>query len=104
MKIRVFVPSELDPADGSTFSGTDHIFPILPSIGHVLRFTDERAGEFTVAKVGFMQDGLAFVAAVWLDGAKTNSPINSGPIDEGDDQDRYRDLNYDVPPETMEGY
>lgn len=102
MKVRVFAPCDFDPADKATVGGTDHIFPMLPSVGHVLRFTDQRTGEFTVAKVGFVQEGLAFVAAVWLDGADTRSPINSDPIDEAAGQ--HRDLNYDIPPETMEGY
>jgi len=104
MKVRVFVPRELDPVKGTTFTGTDHIFPILPSVGHVLRFTDEAAGEFTVAKVGFMQDDRAFVAAVWLDGPVTKASIASDHIDDGDEQNRTGDLNEDVPPESMEGY
>lgn len=100
MKVRVFAPCDFGPADGSAFSGTDHVFAVLPSVGHVLQFTDERAGDFTVAKVGFVQEGAAFVAAIWLDGAKTRPPS----IAEPSEKDRYRDLNYDVPPESMEGY
>lgn len=104
MKVRVFAPRDFDPADGSAFSGTDHVFPMLPSVGHVLRYTDERAGEFTVAKVGFVQECPAFVAAIWLDGPKTKPPSIAEQIDEPGEGDRYRDLNYDVLPESMEGY
>jgi len=104
MKVRVFVPREFGPANGSSFRGTDFNFPMLPSVGHVLHLTDEHAGEFTVVKVGFIQEGPSFVAAVWLQGAETKSRIKSDLADERDDQDRYRDLNYDVPPESMEGY
>lgn len=104
MMVRVFVPCTPDPAGGPAFRGSDHIFPVLPSIGHVLRFTDERKGDdFTVAKVGFVQHGDAFMAAVWADGAETEP---TAPVDQADDRDRhqYRDLNYDVPPESMTGY
>jgi hypothetical protein len=104
MIVRVFVPCTFDAEEGASLNGSDHVFPMMPSVGHVLRFTNERAGEFTVAKVGFVQDGHAFVAAVWLEGRATESPIGSDRIDEGDDPDGYRDLNRDVPPETMEGY
>lgn len=100
MKVRVFAPRDFDPADASAFSGTDHVFPALPSVGHVLHFMHERAGEFTVAKVGFIQEGPIFVAAIWLDGPQTRQPS----IAEPGGQDRYRDLNYDIPPESMEGY
>jgi hypothetical protein len=100
MIVRVFVPSAFDAAKGPIFSCTDHNFPVLPSIGHVLRFKDEREGHFTVAQVGFIQDGGAFLAAVWLQGPFTKP----SPIDGNDHQDRYRDLNYDVPPESMTAY
>ena len=104
MKVRVFVPRECGPADGFTFDGTDYNFPMLPSVGHVLHFTNERAGEFTVVKVGFMQEGPSFVAAVWVEGAKTKATSHSDPNGERGDVDRYRDLNSDVPPGSMEGY
>jgi hypothetical protein len=51
-----------------------------------------------------MQEGPGFVAAVWLEGPETTLSITSDQMDEADDRDRYRDLNYDVPPEIMEGY
>lgn len=104
MMVRVFMPRETDPTDGATFSGTDYRFPGLPSIGQLLRLTDTRAGDFTVSKVGFVQDGDAFVAAIWLEGAAPKPVPRSDPTDENDDQYRYRDLNYDVPPESMTGY
>lgn len=104
MIVRVFMPRAVDPADGSTFRGTDHNFPVLPSIGQVLRFTDERAGDFTVAKIGFVQDGDAFLAAAWLEATDTRPAIKSDPMNEADKLDRYRDLNYDVPPDSMTGY
>ena len=105
MIVRVFVPCTFDPAEGLAFSQSDHNFPVLPSIGQVLRFTDEREGDdFTVAKVGFVQVGDAFIAAVWVEGVETK-PVER--IDEADDQEeryQYRDLNYDVAPESMTGY
>ena len=104
MIVRVFVPRPHEPAEGANFSGSDHNFPVLPSIGQVLRFTDERGGDdFTVSKVGFVQNGDAFIAAVWTDGPEIEA---TDPIEEviHGDRHEYRDLNYDVPPETMEGY
>jgi len=68
MMVRVFVPREHDPADGSDCDGTDHEFPTLPQIGQAIRFTDFRNGDFTVSKVGFIQDGEGFVPAVWTEG------------------------------------
>jgi len=104
MIVRVFVPRSHDPNDGSVFSGGDHNFPVLPDVGHVLRFADERKGDdFTVSKVGFVQQGEAFIAAVWLEGPDAEPPKpeeKSVP----QDRDEYRDLNYDVPPESMTGY
>lgn len=103
MKVRVFVPRATDPADGSTFSGTDYNFPVLPSIGHVLRFTDDD-GDFTVASVGFVQDDEAFLAAVWLE---AGAGQYMDPNEEGEPGDRYRDLdvlNSDMPPDSMPDY
>lgn len=104
MIVRVFVPRSHDAQDGTVFSGSDHNFPVIPNIGHVLRFTDERNDEeFTVAKAGFVQRGDAFIAAVWLEGPGTEL---AEPERKRGSQDReeYRDLNYDVPPESMTGY
>jgi hypothetical protein len=104
MKVRVFVPRALDPADGPTVSGTDHNFPMMPNVGHIVHFTDERASEFMVARVGFTQDGEAFLAAVWLEQAASIPVLYSDPIAEKAETEPYRDLNYDVPPESMTGY
>ncbi|RYG88811.1 MAG: hypothetical protein EON59_03205 [Alphaproteobacteria bacterium] len=67
MLVRVFVPKPLDPADGSDLDGTEHEFPALPCVGDLIRFTDHRAGEdFTVDRVGYIQDGDGFVACSWV--------------------------------------
>lgn len=104
MIVRVFVPRSHDSGRGSVFSGSDHKFPVLPQVGHTLRFTDERKGDgFAVSKVGFVQDGEAFIAAVWLEGPDTEPPQpEEKPVPEN--RDEYRDLNYDVPLESMTGY
>lgn len=104
MKVRVFIPRPPDATDGPTFSGTDHNFPVLPSVGHALRFNDGRAGDFTVVGVGFVQDGAAFLAAVWLEANAKNPTYHWEPPDAGEPPDRFRDLNYDVPPDSMTGY
>lgn len=104
MKVRVFIPRIQDSSEGPTFSGTDHNFPVLPSIGHVLRFNDGRAGDFTVVEVGFVQDDTAFLAAVWLEANAQNPTYHSDPPYTVETSDRFRDLNYDVPPESMTGY
>ncbi|MBV1692375.1 hypothetical protein KRR38_33185 [Novosphingobium sp. G106] len=104
MIVRVFVPRSLDSSDGSLFSGSDHNFPVLPKVGDVLCFTDgSQGGDYTVSKAGFIRDGEAFIAAVWLEGPATEP---AEPAQKTVDRDRgeYRDLNYDVPPESMTGY
>lgn len=106
MMVRVFVPGAINQTDQPSFSGTDHHFPVMPSVGHVLRFTGERDDEFIVARVGFVQDGEAFLAAAWLEISGAKQAHYSDPIDavSNPDNHRYRDLNYDVSPDTMTGY
>jgi hypothetical protein len=104
MKVRVFVPRAPDPDDGSTFAGTDHSFPLLPSTGHLMRLTGDRQGDFIVANVGFVQDGDYFLAAVWLEHADSK-PVNAGePVGDRPRSREYRDINFDVPPDSMMGY
>lgn len=78
MIVRVFVPKDLDLADGSTFDGTDHEFPVLPHVGHSIRFTDERQDHFKVERVGFIQEGYVFVPAVWCKGDPIQRMLNAG--------------------------
>jgi hypothetical protein len=105
MKVRVFTKSEFDPIDRAAFKrGTDHSFPMLPSVGHSMFFTDERKGEFVIVKVGFVQDGPAFVPAVWLEGPETKSANKSEEIENGGGRESVGDLNSDIPPASMEGY
>ncbi|MBC2665646.1 hypothetical protein H7F51_08925 [Novosphingobium flavum] len=106
MKVRVFVPGVAEAADGPCYGGTDHQFPALPSLGQTLRFTDERKGDFTVIDVGFVQEGDAFVAAVWLeaDAARRASYAEPVVVIEAADRHSERDLNHDVPPDSMPTY
>lgn len=101
MKVRVFVPRLNGSTENPVFSGTDHVFPGLPSIGQALRFTDHRQGDFTVVNVGYVQVGDAFLSAVWL--ASSDSPVVYFE-EKGAQRMEYRDLNYDVPPATMTTY
>ena len=102
MKVRVFVPSLGSRGEDPVFCGSDHTFPGLPSLGQALRFTDHQRGDFTVVNVGYVQDGDAFIPAVWLACSETQmgyaEPEGTSQIPE------YRDLNYDVPPATMTTY
>ena len=67
MKVRVFVPKKLDPADGSDMDGCDYEFEVLPAAGQTIRFSDTDKPDFRVDRVGFIQDDEAFVACVWLE-------------------------------------
>ncbi|MBV1687747.1 hypothetical protein KRR38_08680 [Novosphingobium sp. G106] len=104
MIVRLFVPQSREPNEGPVFSASDHNFPVLPQVGHALRFTDERKDkDFSVSRVGFVQDADAFIAAVWLEGPDTQPP-KSGEKPVPQARNEYRDLNHDVPPESMTGY
>jgi len=102
MKVRVFVPSLTTRADDAVYCGTDHTFPGLPSIGQALRFTDHRQGDFTVASVGYVQDGDAFLPAVWLASCDIQMAHSQqcGTPQVSD----HPDLNHDVPPASMTAY
>lgn len=62
MKIRVFVPGDESEAN---YSGQDHHFPSLPKLGDTIRFAAPQPGDFIVTRVGFIQEGEAFIGAVW---------------------------------------
>jgi len=102
MKVRVFVPSIENASPEQAFHGADYTFPAIPAVGQTLRFTDERAADFTVASIGYVQDADAFIPAVWL------SPDvgQSGYSDQtaAANGAEYLDLNHDVPPESMTSY
>lgn len=66
MIVRVFIPKKLDPSDGSDFDGHDYNFEVLPAVGNTLRLADPSSPDFEVERVGFIQDGEAFVASVWM--------------------------------------
>lgn len=102
MKVRMFVPSPGTGADEPVFSGTDHTFPSLPSIGQAVRFTDHRQGDFTVVNVGYVQDADAFLPAVWL--ASNDIQIMYSEQAVPPRAEEYRDLNHDVPPASMTTY
>lgn len=108
MKVRVFVPRApahpADPAGRPGFSGTDHYFPLLPHVGHILRFDDEGGGEYSVARVGFVQAEDGFIGAIWLESLAGTPVYHADPVAEGEPQGEYRDLNHDVPPDTMTTY
>lgn len=104
MKVRVFIPCAADPVGTATFSAADFNFPVLPEIGHVLRFSNGKTEEFTVAEVGFVQEDAAFLAAVWLESSDRDAAYRAAQPEPGEPRDEYRDLNADVPPETMTGY
>lgn len=67
MRVRVFVPKPLDIADGSDHAGTDHEFPQLPEVGHLIRFTDVRSEDYRVRKGGFIQDSGSFLPCIWVE-------------------------------------
>jgi len=102
MKVWVFVPSVNGSADDPVYCGSGHTFPGLPSVGQALRFTDHRQGDFTIANVGYVQDGDAFIPAVWLARGDTQMVYSeeAGALQAPE----FRDLNYDVPPATMTAY
>jgi hypothetical protein len=102
MKVRVFVPTRPSPAHETIFGGSDHIFPTIPAVGEALRFTDHRQSDFTVMRVGYVQQGDVFLPAIWLafDGMQLEycEQTNASQTAE------YLDLNHDVPPESMSAY
>lgn len=102
MKVRVFVPSLTARTDDPVYCGTDHTFPALPSVGQALRFTDHRQGDFTVVNVGYVQDGDAFIPAVWL--ASCDRQVVYSEQRGALEVPEYRDLNHDVPPASMTTY
>jgi|GEM_PF-4804159 len=102
MKVRVFVRAASAPVDAPVYSGTDHTFPGLPSVGQSVRFTDHRAGDFTVTSVGYVQDGDGFVPALWLMPSDTR-PVYYERVDATAPAE-YLDLNHDVPPDSMTTY
>lgn len=104
MKVRVFVPCAPDPVGRPVFSGSDHMFPMLPSVGHVLHFREGRGGDFTVVRAGFVQDDEVFVAAIWLEANGSSSAYNSRVAYDAEPQEGHRDLNHDVPPASMTTY
>lgn len=63
MKVRVFRKEE---PDNSEYLGTDFDFEVMPSKDTFLRFSDDRTQDYTVGKIGFIQDESEFIAAVWL--------------------------------------
>jgi len=103
MKVRVFVPGAGDAAGEPAFSGSDHHFPLLPSVGHVVHFR-HAAGDFTVQSVGFVQDEDAFLPAVWLELNRTQSAYVPEARNTPPQSDPSRDLNHDIPPEVMTDY
>jgi hypothetical protein len=102
MKVRVFVPRRTSSTDNPVFCGTDHTFPGLPGIGQALRFTDHRQGDFAVVNVGYVQDGDAFIPAVWL--ASSDTQVVYTEEASAPRMSEHRDLNYDVPPAMMTTY
>lgn len=102
MKVRVFIPSGNASAGQLVFSGTDHTFPVLPSVGQALRFTDHREGDFIVMSVGYVQNADAFMPALWL--AHSGTELAYSDPTEAVTVSEYRDLNHDVPPESMTTY
>jgi hypothetical protein len=75
MNIRVFIPSEVESDDETDFIGTEHDFPTMPLEGQILRFTDDREGDYKITRVGFIQDAGSFVPAVW-----TSERVDEGPL------------------------
>lgn len=64
MKIRLFVPpTEHDDGD---YQGYDYSFEVMPLPGQMVRTTDRGGADYTVERVGFIQDGDAFIACAWL--------------------------------------
>lgn len=103
MKVRVFVPDAAAQPGPVSYTGKDHLFPILPSPGHVLHFENEPR-DFAVRTVGFVQSEDAFVPAVWLEAGPTASVSVPDDPAAPDRAEPYRDLNHDVPPEIMTDY
>ncbi|RZF64006.1 hypothetical protein EWE75_13600 [Sphingomonas populi] len=66
MKVRVFIPKEHDPVDGSDFGGEDFNFDALPQVGQSIQVSGAQSSVFEVERVGFIQEGSAFVSCVWL--------------------------------------
>lgn len=104
MKVRVFIPCAADPAGAATYSAADFNFPVLPEVGHVLRFSNGKTEEYAVAEVGFVQEDAAFLAAVWLESSEREAAYRADLPEAQEPREEYRDLNADVPPETMTGY
>lgn len=50
---------------GEEYLGSDFEFEVMPSVGQLLRLSDE-VKDFEIEKVGYIQDEGKFVAAVWL--------------------------------------
>jgi hypothetical protein len=63
MKVRVFIYTG---EEGEEYSGQDFEFEVMPQAGQSLRFTEQEVEDQTVEKVGFIQDGQSFIAAVWM--------------------------------------
>ncbi len=63
MQVRIFKPTE---DDHEVYVGEDFDFDFLPAVNQSLRFSAEPGYPFEVERVGFIQDGKKFGAAIWL--------------------------------------
>jgi hypothetical protein len=68
MQVRIFKPTE---DDHNVYVGEDFDFDVLPAVHQTLRFSAEPDYPFEVERVGFIQDGKTFGAAIWL---RTSEP------------------------------
>jgi hypothetical protein len=63
MKVRVFVPVE---GSGESYESGDFQFEAMPAEGQFLQLLTPEPTEYPIDRVGFIQEGHTFTAAVWL--------------------------------------
>lgn len=81
MKVRGFVRVE---GFGETYESGDFQFEAMPGEGQFLQLLTPEPTEYPIDRIGFIQDGHMFVAAVWL----ARTPIDAWSLREEAAEDR----------------